>query len=79
MFQTNEPVVSTFLVVSLRRLASVWLAANMTYGGSKVRLLNWLRGGQGFDFSRGSGLVTGHKGRVITCKERGCPFHQWIL
>lgn len=42
MFHTNEPVDSTFTTVSLRVLVSVWFAANMTYGGSNVRLLNWL-------------------------------------
>jgi hypothetical protein len=42
IFQTKEPVDSTFTTVSLRVLTSVWFAANMTYGGSKVRLLNWL-------------------------------------
>jgi hypothetical protein len=43
MFHAKEPVVSAFMVVSFRRRSSVWLAENITYGGSKVRFVNWLQ------------------------------------
>ena len=42
--QQKTPVAWALRTVSLCWVAEMWLAANMTYGGSKVRLLNWEKG-----------------------------------
>ena len=42
MFQTNWPICSALRTESLRSPWVVWLALNMTIGGSKVTFWNWL-------------------------------------
>ena len=42
MFQTNWPICSALRTESLRSPCVLWLALNMTMGGSKVTFWNWL-------------------------------------